>query len=46
MEGIDNCELMFSSWSIRIRRQKTSTGKVEEVKKMKTILSGIEIVTS
>lgn len=45
MELIENCELMFPSCSVRMKKEKTSSGKDKEVMGVKTMLSGIETVT-
>ncbi|KAI5671438.1 hypothetical protein M9H77_11802 [Catharanthus roseus] len=45
IEVVDNCELLFPSWSVRMKRHKASSGTEKEVKEMKTMLSGVEIVT-
>ncbi|KAI5668895.1 hypothetical protein M9H77_18748 [Catharanthus roseus] len=41
-EVVDNFEVIFPSWSIRMKRRKTSTRKDKEVKEAKTMLSGGE----
>lgn len=46
MEAIDNYQLIFPSWSMRMKKRRKSLGKEKEVMGIKTMLSGIETVTN
>lgn len=43
---IDNCELMFPSWYVRMKKRRTSSKKEKELMGVKAMLSGNETTTN